>query len=34
MAIKKFKPITPGQRFKTVIDYSVLTKKPPERFLR
>ena len=33
MAIKKFKPITPGQRFKTSIDYSVLTKKPPEKSL-
>jgi len=33
MGIKKFKPITPGQRYKTVIDYSVLTKKPPEKSL-
>jgi large subunit ribosomal protein L2 len=33
MAIKKFKPTTPGLRFKTMIDYSTLTKKAPERSL-
>ncbi len=33
MAIKKFKPTTPGLRFKTMIDYSTLTKKAPERAL-
>jgi len=33
MAIKKFKPVTPGLRFKTMIDYSVLTKKEPEKSL-
>lgn len=33
MAIKKFKPKTPGLRFKTMIDYSVLTKTAPEKSL-
>lgn len=33
MALKKFKPITPGLRFKTVADFSELTKKPPEKSL-
>ncbi|OQX86147.1 MAG: 50S ribosomal protein L2 [Candidatus Latescibacteria bacterium 4484_7] len=33
MAIKKFKPTTPASRYKTVTDYSVLTKKPPEKSL-
>lgn len=33
MAIKKYKPTTPTQRFKTVTDYSVLTKKKPEKSL-
>jgi large subunit ribosomal protein L2 len=33
MAIKKYKPTTPTQRFKTVTDYSVLTKTKPEKSL-
>lgn len=33
MAIKKYKPTTPTQRFKTVTDYSVLDKKKPEKSL-
>ena len=33
MAIKKFKPTTPAQRYKTVTDFSGLTKKPPEKSL-
>jgi len=33
MAIKKFKPTTPTSRYKTVTDFSVLTKKPPEKSL-
>lgn len=33
MGMKKYKPITPGQRYKTTIDYSVLTKKAPEKSL-
>ena len=33
MAIKKFKPTTPGQRFKSVSDFSDLTKKRPEKRL-
>ncbi len=33
MAIKKFKPTTPGQRFKSVADFSQLTKKRPEKRL-
>jgi len=33
MAIKKYKPTTSSQRFKTVTDYSVLTKKEPEKSL-
>ncbi len=33
MAIKKYKPTTPTLRFKTVTDYSVLTKKGPEKSL-
>jgi large subunit ribosomal protein L2 len=33
MGLKKFKPITPGLRFKTVADFSELTKKPPEKSL-
>jgi large subunit ribosomal protein L2 len=33
MAIKRLRPITPGTRFKTVLDYSVLTKKAPEKSL-
>ncbi|MDH3217696.1 MAG: 50S ribosomal protein L2 [Candidatus Krumholzibacteria bacterium] len=33
MAIKKFKPITPTLRYRTVADYSELTKKRPEKSL-
>jgi large subunit ribosomal protein L2 len=33
MALKKFKPTSPALRYKTVTDYSVLTKKPPEKSL-
>ncbi|MBD3425316.1 MAG: 50S ribosomal protein L2, partial [Candidatus Latescibacteria bacterium] len=33
MAIKKYKPTTPTQRFKTVTDYSVLDRKKPEKSL-
>jgi large subunit ribosomal protein L2 len=33
MAIKKFKPITPSQRYRTVSDFSALTKKEPEKSL-
>jgi large subunit ribosomal protein L2 len=33
MALKKFKPTTPTLRYKTVTDYSVLTKKAPEKSL-
>ena len=34
MAIKKFKPVTPGMRFRSIIDNSeILTKKEPERSL-
>lgn len=33
MAIKKFKPTTPTLRYKTVTDFSVLTKKRPEKSL-
>ncbi|MBN2184617.1 MAG: 50S ribosomal protein L2 [Candidatus Krumholzibacteriota bacterium] len=33
MAIKKYKPTTPTLRFKTVTDYSVLTRKGPEKSL-
>lgn len=33
MAIKKYKPTTPTLRFKTVTDYSDLTKKRPEKSL-
>ena len=29
MAIKKRKPITPGQRFLSTVDYSILTKTKP-----
>ena len=31
MAIKKYKPTTPGRRGMTVTDYSVLSKVEPER---
>ena len=33
MALKKYKPTTPGRRFATVSDFSVLTKKRPEKSL-
>ena len=33
MALKKFKPYTPSRRFMTVADFSVLTKKEPEKSL-
>lgn len=33
MALKKFRPTTPSMRYKTVVDYGVLTKKSPERSL-
>jgi large subunit ribosomal protein L2 len=33
MAIKTYKPVTPSRRTMSVVDYSVLTRKPPERSL-
>lgn len=33
MAIKKYKPTSPGQRFKSTADFSELTKKRPEKRL-
>ncbi len=33
MAIKRYKPYTPSRRYMTVVDYSVLTKKEPEKSL-
>jgi large subunit ribosomal protein L2 len=33
MGVKKLKPITPGQRFRTAPDFSGLTKKKPEKSL-
>jgi large subunit ribosomal protein L2 len=33
MPVKKYKPTSPGRRFKTVADFSSLTKKGPERSL-
>ena len=33
MAIKTYKPVTPGRRGMTVTDYSVLSKVEPERSL-
>ncbi|MEA2015367.1 MAG: 50S ribosomal protein L2 [Actinomycetota bacterium] len=33
MAVKKYKPVTSGRRFETVSDFSVLTKKKPEKSL-
>ena len=33
MALKKYKPTSPGRRFATVSDFSVLTKKKPEKSL-
>lgn len=33
MALKKYKPVSPGRRFATASDFSVLTKKEPEKSL-
>ena len=33
MALKKYNPVTPSQRFKTNIDFSQYDKKPPEKSL-
>ncbi|GBD27409.1 50S ribosomal protein L2 [bacterium HR30] len=33
MAVKQFKPTSPGRRFQTVLDFSELTRKEPERSL-
>ena len=33
MVVRKYKPTTPGRRFATVADFSVLTKKRPEKSL-
>ena len=33
MGIKKFKPVTPGQRTRSVLDNEVLTRKGPEKSL-
>jgi len=33
MPVKKYKPTSPGRRFKTVMDFSSLTKKRPEKSL-
>ncbi|MBN2073048.1 MAG: 50S ribosomal protein L2 [Actinobacteria bacterium] len=33
MAVKKYKPTTPGRRFATVSDFSLLTRKRPEKSL-
>ena len=33
MALKKYNPVTPSQRFKTNIDYSQFSDKPPEKSL-
>lgn len=33
MAVKSFRPLTPGRRFQTVSDFSNLTKKKPEKKL-
>ncbi len=33
MALKIYKPTTPGRRFGSVVDYSILTKKEPEKSL-
>lgn len=33
MGIKSYRPTTPSMRYKTVVDYSVLTKKEPEKRL-
>jgi large subunit ribosomal protein L2 len=33
MGIKKFKPLTPGTRFRTILDNEVITRKGPEKSL-
>jgi len=33
MAIKKYKPITPGQRYKTSASFEEITKTKPEKSL-
>jgi large subunit ribosomal protein L2 len=33
MAVKKYKPTSPALRHKTVLDYSILSKRPPEKSL-
>jgi len=33
MAIKRYRPYTPSRRYMTVVDYSVLTRKEPEKSL-
>lgn len=33
MGIKKFKPVTPGQRFRSILDGDVITRKGPEKAL-
>jgi large subunit ribosomal protein L2 len=33
MALKKLRPLTPGQRFKLVSDYSEITTDTPEKSL-
>ena len=33
MAIKKYRPLTPGLRFKTSLTYEEITKKTPEKAL-
>lgn len=33
MALKKYNPVTPASRYKTTLDFSVLTKKKPEKSL-
>ena len=34
MGIKKFKPITPSQRYRTVSDFADITKAEPEKSLQ
>ena len=33
MPVKKFKPVTPTQRFKTVSDFNEITRSRPEKSL-
>jgi len=33
MGVRKFKPVTPGQRFRTIADFSDITKEEPEKSL-